>query len=220
MEIKFKLFLEKLIYNRDIFSKKDIKIAKKVAKELGEKILKPLNAGSFGKAYETNSGKVLKITSDEEEFHIAQKLSRNKNWMKCLINYYNVGELISQDYNYKWYILMDKVLPLTPLEKLTINHYYMDIIQYNKNYWEDINNEKKIKKIRNSDTNERKMANKLYPYIVKICKELKLHKIKETDFHSENMGWDKNFENLVLFDLGGYIEEIEPSNRKINKIKI
>lgn len=31
---------------------------------------------------------------------------------------------------------------------------------------------------------------KIYPYILKLAKDMKLHKIKGVDFHSGNVGWD------------------------------
>lgn len=207
--------------------------AKEVADELNEELIGYLGGSAFGHAYETKSGKVLKITSDENEFHLALKLSKNKNWMKCLINFYNVGmikpEFLSDDDlftfdegDYRCYILMDKVLPLSKDEKDALDA-YMNIIQYNVNYWSDIRNKKevdrKLDSYLSSDPNypPRKTAEIIYPYVLKIAKELKLHGIIETDFHGENLGWDKDRENLVLFDIGG---DTNTQYRSKNKFKI
>lgn len=59
---------------------------------------------------------------------------------------------------------------------------------------------------------------KIYPYILKLAKDMKLHKIKGVDFHSGNVGWDKNKENLVLFDIS-YLFHDSYLHRLIQKIK-
>lgn len=177
-------------------------IANKIARELGEEIDNFISGGGFGYAFETKSGKVLKITSDEAEFHLAYRLSKNRKWMKCLINYYNVGEIfddISYSDNkwrgrdFKWYILMDKVLPLNDMEN-NVMGFYQAIIQYNTNYWEKINDKDLIdKKLQSGwDEDRIEVIKMLYPHVLNICKELKLHKIEQTDFHGGNLGWDKN----------------------------
>lgn len=203
-------------------------IADKIAGELGEEITDFIGGGGFGYAFETKSGKVLKITSDEHEFHLAYRLSKNRKWMKCLINYYNVGEIFDditysdnkwRGRDFKWYILMDKVLPLDDMEK-NVMGFYQGIIQYSTDYWERITDKDLFdKKISGWAKDRQKVIKKLYPYVLNICKELKLHKIAETDFHSANLGWDKNRKNLVLFDIGGYVETTMKKG-KINRIKV
>jgi hypothetical protein len=202
-------------------------IANKIAEELGEVIENFIDGGSFGYAFETKSGKVLKFTSDEAEFHLAYRLSKNRKWMKCLINYYNVGKIIDEPFykdggyhgrDFKWYILMDKVLPLSDMEKNSLS-FYQGIIQYRTNYWERINDKEIFDNLSRWDEDRIEIIKNLYPHVLNICKELKLHKIKETDFHSGNIGWDKNRKNLVLFDIGGYVESTMKKG-KINTIKL
>ena len=97
------------------------KNANKIAEELGEKIIKILGSGDFGTAFLLESGRVLKLTFDLNEIDIAKKLSNNRNWFKYVMNYYNVGELKDVP-DYKYFLLMDYVNPLSELEKATINH--------------------------------------------------------------------------------------------------
>jgi hypothetical protein len=48
-------------------------LAKRIANELGEEIDKCLGSGGYGVAYSTKSNKVIKLTSDESEFLLAQR---------------------------------------------------------------------------------------------------------------------------------------------------
>jgi hypothetical protein len=226
-----------------------------IANELGEELVEYLGAGSFGYSFRTKSNKVLKITSDENEAHIAYKLSKKKNWLKYLINYYNVGlispkKVYNQSMNQpkevyiaidqRWYILMDFVQPLTHDEKLAIDcymkpmqynfNYYSDILDkddvmdnidfmYNPNsyYWKDAEHPEKVHQI----------AIDFYPKILNIAKELKRKGILKTDFHSGNIGWDIDHENLVLYDLGGsderyvnnFKDEIITTEKIVTKFK-
>jgi len=212
-----------------------------IADDLGEEIDSYLGGGGYGFAYKTKSGKVLKITSDENEVHIAYKLSKNKKWSKYIVNYYNVGEInilnknIGLDTNvYKWYILMDYVGELTENEKDAI-HCYKGMIQNNPEYYENVKDKKNmIDHIQfvlfrpNSVENKRILANErdpkdvekiaidIYPKILNIVKELKLKGVHDTDFHQGNLGWDENHENLILYDLGG---EMKSSYRTKDKFK-
>lgn len=202
---------------------------KQIADNLGEKIVKFKGAGSLGRAYETESGKILKITTDPIEIRLAYKLSKNRNWFQYLINYYSVGKInfkISADDNNvkktSYYILMNKVIPLeddpdstnTP-EGRAIDLVYQELIQYNPDYYKTIMNYDNIEEtIKNDGLSEEdaEVVREIYPLIVNIVKELKLHGIEETDFHSGNIGWDEDKTKLILFDLGGFIN----TNLKVN----
>ena len=78
----------------------------------------------------------------------------------------------------------------------------------------------KINIIYGYSSNERKanLALEIYPHIVNIAKELKKHGIQETDFHSGNIGWNEDHSRLVLYDLGGYIDNTTGVKIK-NKLK-
>jgi hypothetical protein len=206
----------------------------KIADELGEEIIEYKGAGSFGYAYETVSGKIIKLTADSAEIRLAHKLSKNRNWSKYIINYYNVGRTDKKitDYNGVkrdlYYLLMDEVIPIdnTDIGSI-IDNIYMPEIQYNLNYYNNIMNFEDIKYkinmmfgkhglVRNE--NYAKIAIIIYPHIVNIVKELKKHGIKETDFHSGNIGWsDDEHSRLVIYDLGGDVDDGTVVNK--NKLK-
>lgn len=207
--------------------KSNLEIAQKIAFELGEEIVTDLGTGAWGKAYSTKSGKVLKLTSDISEFNRAYTLSRTKNRTKYLINYYNVGEIIGCNIE-AYYILMDQVFPLSNLEYNIldddfINTVIIDIVdgvKITKNIFID-DALKYLNMYNNYSDNEiKKSLEKLYPHIVNIAKELKLHKIHSFDFHGGNIGWDKDKKYLVYFDIGGYTKKdnYERNNKKITII--
>jgi hypothetical protein len=198
----------------------------KVAREFGEEVSKKLGAGSFGHAYLLDSGKVMKLTYDENEVIYARKLAK-KPWTKYIINYYGVRKL---DYNisgvpdndegqrYDVYgIIMDRVFPLLEDDLLAkvIMHVYQPLIQYTDRYYENITNIKKIRKelkstLETENINDKEEFERLvweiYPNMVELVKELKKYHIPKTDFHDENIGWCyTGKKRLVLFDLGGYI---------------
>ncbi|MCK9415859.1 hypothetical protein M0Q97_04295 [Candidatus Dojkabacteria bacterium] len=213
MKTKFKTFLN------EYSTMKNIDLAQKIGEELGEEIDKYLGNGAFGIAYSTKSGKVLKLTSDIEEFDRAYALSRNKNWSKYIINYYNVGYIRNKQHNliydYNYYILMDQVLPLNIQEKSIISQIPIFLLYKlisNKKFVEDefINNL--------LDQNEhllKKDIEKILPHIINIVKELKRHHITDFDFHSGNVGWSKDKKNLVFFDIGGNNKMYSKNNKSI-----
>jgi len=224
---------------------------KEIAEDLGEEIDSFLGSGAYGYAFKTKSNKVLKITSDNYEANIAYKLAKNKNWIKCIVNYYNVGkikpnEIINgRDINiYEWYILMDYTEPLAKEEEDAIDC-YMKPMQYTQNYYKNILDKNDIldhidfmynpeshdykRALSNGRDPEKikQIAIDIYPKIVKIAKELKKHNIHETDFHCNNIGWDKDHENLILYDIGGILnhnynakfKEIVTTEKLITKFK-
>lgn len=197
-----------------------------IAEKLGEEIIQFIGSGAYGYTYATKSGKILKITSDKKEANVAYKLAKNRNWMKYIVNFYNVGrvEITNKidylDSNiYEWYILMDYLNGLTEKEELAIDP-YQGLIQYKSDFYKNITDKEAVMDHLNFYFDESDEANRIasngynpqeikklainfYPMIVNIAKELKKHKIQSTDFHSQNIGWDANRKNLVLFDLGG-----------------
>jgi hypothetical protein len=211
----------------------NLEIAEKIAFELGEEIVEYLGTGVYGKAFSTKSGKVLKLTSDKREFNRAYVLSRNKNRTKYLINYYNVGKVESttilnfgEDGLYQggqYYILMDQVLPLSDVERKTINLSNAANKLINSVFFNDILPLEQVLLFdwTGFDANDaiyRETMKELYPHIVNIAKELKKHDITwNFDFHGGNIGWDKDKKHLVFFDIGGYTKKdnYERNNKKI-----
>lgn len=198
-----------------------------IADELGEEIEGYLGGQVYGYAFKTKSGKVLKITSDENEANIALKLSKNKRWFKYIVNFYNVGKVSIktpsklEDDIYEWYILMDYVEDLTKEEEDAINCYMMPM-QDNLDYYQEMMDKEEImnhiewmyspddsfdwnraKKDNKDPEKIKQLARDFYPKVLNIAKELKRQGIKAADFHSGNVGWDKAHENLVFFDIGG-----------------
>jgi hypothetical protein len=216
---------------------------KEIAEDLGEELESFLGNGAYGYAFKTKSNKALKITSDRNEANIAYKLSKNKNWIKCLVNYYNVGRISPskvlnyRDINcYEWYILMDYTEPLSEEEQEAV-HCYIAPMQYKQDYYKNILDKEEVmdniesmygdpeswdyKRAMSNEKNPeriKQIAIDIYPKIVKIAKELKKHNIPETDFHGGNVGWDKEHENLILYDLGGSIRNSYNYHSKFKEI--
>lgn len=194
-----------------------VKLENKIAYELGEEVVKNLGHGDFGEVFLLKSGKVLKLTSDENEVLISKKLVKYKKLFKNIVNYYNVGEIettIKTDY--KYYILMDYVEPLSKLEKFTINYFYTPLLQYSKSFYEYVFGSNFIDfiiyrysllKIKDQTHTEkekmqiRQMAIDFIPHVKDIAKDLKLHNIKQCDFHAGNLGWNIDHTKLFIFDI-------------------
>jgi hypothetical protein len=100
---------------------------------------------------------------------------------------------------------------------------YMGLIQYKPDFYSNIMDKSEVMDHLNFIFDEsgdkdriaskgidpievKKIAIDFYPKIVNIIKDLKKHGVKETDFHSDNVGWDRNYKNLVLFDIGGNLK--------------
>jgi len=235
-------FQDEIFYEEnDIFNEEIRKIAYLIAEDINEEIdinLKNnyLGAGDFGYAFLTKSNKVLKITSDETELHIAQKLSKNRNWFGTLINYYSIGKIDYDDYSntytwlkytnsikkFKYYLLMDRVYPINDIEKCVIKMFYKKLIQMTPDYYENIMNPDLEKNIIEFFENDemKSIALKFLPLVRNIVKELKSHKpaklvpdhkivlvkVERIDFHGKNLGWNKSHEKLILFDLCGHLK--------------
>lgn len=96
---------------------------KKVANEMGEELVEKkgdvsgsyVGSGSFGSAFKTKSGKILKLTVDKMEAYRSWKLSKKPTTM-YLMNYYDV-RFIQDKEDIKFAILMDAVKPLKTKEK-------------------------------------------------------------------------------------------------------
>lgn len=179
-------------------------VADLASRKLGEQIVNFIGSGSFGYTFLLKSGRVLKITKDKNEINLIYNLVKSSNIPKSLMTYYNVGHIKDTEY---FYILMDKIEPLSDNEKNCI-YLFTRKIQYNTNYYNDLmdpNFENEIK-MRSKNEEEYNTYMRLLPHIKNIVKDLKKYKIPETDFHSGNLGWNKDYTKLIMFDLGGYID--------------
>lgn len=130
---------------------------------------------------------------------------------------------------------MDKVYPVEFTETdigtaedvgTAIDQAYQHLIQYNLEYYNNIMDyeivDESIEDNCGEDENIMRIAREIYPYIVNIVKELKRLGIRETDFHSGNIGWANDETKLVLYDLGGFINNSTGINirGKLPKIKL
>ena len=197
----------------------------KVADDLGEQVDKFIGHGALGYAYLLNSGRVLKLTEDKNEINLIYNLSKLSSIPRSLMTYYNIGKVEDTEY---FYILMDYVEPLSDDEKSAVNIFYMNRIQYKKDYYENIMNEYLAGHIEewfekrftsNKKDEYIRICHYLLPHIRNIVKDLKKHKIKVTDFHGGNLGWDKGHNNLILFDLGGFLYGEDRPLDRIPKLK-
>lgn len=130
---------------------------------------------------------------------------------------------------------MDYVEPLTEEEQDAV-HCYMSTLQNNRNFYDDISKKDEIiedieyiykpgsfnynrAKAHNRDPERiKQIAIDIYPKILKIAKELKLQHILYADFHEGNVGWDKDHENLIFYDLGGESDYPQHSKNKFKEI--
>lgn len=101
----------------DHISQRDVR---NIAKALGEEVLDWLGTGSKGVAFKLKSGKVLKITSNEREAAVADRL-RKRMTGPHIISFYDVRRLRGENLKDEWpyySIVMDRVRGLTSEEKL------------------------------------------------------------------------------------------------------
>lgn len=215
-------------YSKDYIDK----VANRTSKELGFNYLKFIGMGDYGMAYDVNGNKVLKITTDENEYKIANYL-RGKN-TKYLIEIYDVRKISDDKTNSALYsIVMDKVEKLNITEKefiTALNSYFfyeskLDIYQFMNLYDTD----EKLYKFMSDNwvfnrflTNFGGMINILHD-IFHIKLEAKKYGIECRDLRSDNVGWknDKMGRHLVFFDIGSYAEKnFKTTRKKLKDINI
>lgn len=167
---------------------------KQLAMEMGETIKEFLGTGANGKAYETESGKVLKYTEDPAEVALATRL-RTKRLYKHIVNVYDVRPI--ENLNDAYLILMDKVMPLTERE----DHYWNTA---RKEFFNKLNSDKQFLDwvAHQSESYVRysvSFIDKIVQQRTGILRDFSELRIAYEEAHGGNMGWNK-FGNLVHFD--------------------
>jgi len=181
---------------------KEVKIISDALGLVGD--IKLLGGGAFGWAYDIG-GKVLKITTDEEEALLANRL-RRKPITKHIINYYDVRNIYEKNKTFwqklfstrileKIYsIVMDKVIPLDR----TLGGAYMDIKKIG--FFDDtISDDILLKHF--SKSKYKNFINKLVSQRSEILDEFDKYDILPIDAHYGNVGF-KSDGTFVIFDLG------------------
>ena len=191
-----------------------------ICESFGEKLSGKLNSGSFGTAYRTKSGKILKITSDGVEASNSYQLIGGN--YKHIIKTYDVKEVIleSDNNSVKIYaILMEYVRPLSNIEKEVFGIIRLHF--FNKS--QDLMNRRgNLVTYLSYKYDKKEILDALYKFIK--SKDSMLEEGYELglsfkEAHISNLGWDKKG-NLVYFDLG-WNESVELSDTiNIEKIFI
>ena len=157
--------------------------AQKVAKKLNISSISWIGEGEYGAAYETQDGRVLKITSDPNEFIYSSKLAGQKN--ENLVDIHNaffikddLFAVVMEKVDTKGISLLFKAL------NVEASTQHCHITEINKN---------------NLSYPVPEEAFKLMDGIIKASKQAKSLGIKINDIHQDNVGKRKNGE-YVLFD--------------------
>ena len=167
---------------------------KQLALEMGETITEFLGSGQNGKAFLTQSGKVLKYTEDPAEVALATRL-RTKRLYKHIVNVYDVRPI--ENLNDAYLILMDKVMPLTESD----DHYWNTA---RKEFFNKLNSDKQFLDwvAHQSESYVRysvSFIDKIVRQRTGILRDFSELRIVYEEAHGGNMGWNK-FGNLVHFD--------------------
>jgi hypothetical protein len=221
---KFKNYIkeqfELTIYD---FDKKDIdEISKQISFKMGEIIENLIGYGDYGYAYKLKSNKVLKITSDKNEYEIANYL-KNKNTI-YLINIYDVRDLKNGLFS----IIEDYAQPLNKIEESFLKHFLIRIQWIERNIRIENIDEIKIKEIitewnkfTNQILNDNEIKN-IINDLINIQKEAMKYNINCVDLKSNNIGWCtyRIGKHLVFFDIGsGGEKKYKKTNRKLTPIQ-
>lgn len=184
------------------FEKWDMALAKRIAEDYGfdPEELVYLGSGSYGDAFKIGD-KVLKITSDREEYMNANKL-RRKPVTKYLVNYYDARQIDDEGWYYA--LLMDYVEPIKP-DKIGIIRSAIVTFEYNfdKDYKSREDAKKHIEKnvnIPEDFKNKREEYIDIILQIYDIHKEGNKNNISVVDLHPGNIGVKDN--HYVYYDIG------------------
>ena len=170
---------------------------KQLATEMGETIKQFLGTGANGKAYETESGKVIKYTEDPAEVALATRL-RKKRLYKHIINVYDVRPI--ENLNGSYLILMDKIVE--PLDQHVNWSEQWNYIR--RRYFSNEDTDKQFLNwitSTNGQWMEFDMAfiNKILPQRAGIKRDFSELRIVWDEAHAGNMGWNKHG-NFTHFD--------------------
>jgi hypothetical protein len=170
---------------------------KQLALEMGETITEFLGTGANGKAYLTQSGKVIKYTEDPAEVALATRL-KTKRLYKHIVNVYDVRPI--ENLNGSYLILMDRIND--PLDEHATWAKQWDYIR--RRYFGNEETDTQFLKWIN-DTNGQWMKfdmdfiNKIMPHRAGIKRDFSELRIVPDEAHSGNMGWNRHG-NFVHFD--------------------
>jgi len=169
---------------------------KQLATEMGETIVDFLGTGANGKAYLTQSGKVIKYTEDSAEVALASRL-RKKRLYKHIVNVYDVRAI--ENLNDAYIILMDKVDTLNDSQEAqwnAVRREYLDRKNSDKQFldWVDYQPERTA-----SRTIDSEFINKITQQRTGLLRDFSELRIVWDEAHGGNMGWNKHG-NLVHFD--------------------
>jgi hypothetical protein len=166
-----------------------------LANGMGETIKSKLGSGANGTAYETTSGNVLKLTTDDYEVALASRL-RTKRLYKHIINVLAVRPIQnSVDY----VILMNKVTPFNYEERNLWN--YVTNRYFNRQFtdkqfmeWVDRQPERAGSYVMDLD-----FINKIVQQRRGVLRDFSELRIVWQEAHAGNMGWNQQG-NLVHYD--------------------
>lgn len=173
-----------------------IDMIKKLALEMGETVTEALGVGANGIAYETASGKVLKLTDDPAEVALATRL-RTKRLYKHIVNVYEVRPIENLNNNYL--ILMDRVTPFNLGEQnqwFYLRKEYFDRKKSDKDFSEWVASQPERTSNRIYD---KQFIEKITQQRTGLLRDFSELRIVWDEAHGGNMGWNRHG-NLVHFD--------------------
>lgn len=194
------------------FERWDMALAKRIAEDSGfdpEELIY-LGGGAYGDAFKIGD-KVLKITSDWEEYMNANKL-RRKSATNYLVNYYDARQIDEEGWYYA--LIMDYVEPIkrnkAPIIRSAIQNFEYN---FDKDYKsrEDAKKdiEKNVKIPKPFEKQREEYINTMLQ-IYDIHKEGKKFNIPIVDLHVGNIGIKDD--HYVYYDIG--IDYIDSNNLK------
>ena len=192
-----------------------LKHASNIAIKLGEQIDKELGGGANGVAFLLKSGKVLKITGDDQEVAAASRY-RTKQNVPHIVSVYDVrkleGDIVNpEDPNYEkfktswdrgrqfYVIIMDAVTPFSKNEQRMWQLIGQDYLNSSFN---DENTEDKL--LHTIDENQHLTlpecwVNTMITQRQSVLAAFRRNNVYAREAHSENMGWNRQGQ-LVHFD--------------------
>ncbi len=204
----------------------DIEDVKQLAKKMGVTITKQLGKGSYGIAFATTDGKVLKLTTDEWEVSTARKIGSDNEY---LVNYYQVEPVEVSDSMYaknwtEYYwdetdrydvaddmdlyaLLMNEIKPITDETIKTICSWMSIRLKFNVKYKEYLYDDELVSSATlqffQIDTNDENMEKLRWVVdnFKNIFKELEENGIEQVDMNVGNVGMSND--HLCLFDISG-----------------
>lgn len=192
-----------------------LKHAPSIAAKLGEQIDKELGGGANGVAFLLKSGKVLKITGDDQEVAAASRY-RTKQNVPHLVSVYDVrkleGDIVNpEDPNYAkfktswdrsrqfYVIIMDAVTPFNKHEQQIWS--YNGRAYLNPSFDDEITRDKLLNYIDEHQylTLPEGWVDKIIAQRQSVLAAFKRNSVYAIEAHSENMGWNRQGQ-LVHFD--------------------